>query len=171
MADAFKSLGNLDQLRRRILVIGVLYWAQAVLVPVCLAVLLTFVLTPPVKSLQRRIGRVPAILTTVILVFSSLGLAGYGVYRQMSSMSDELPTYRANIRAKIHDIRGVRSGGSVQKIEQTLQQIQGDLGAIEGTGGNGDAAAGRHECGHRLASRRSPGSDRWSSPSARRASW
>ncbi len=135
MADAFKSLGNWINFAGVILIIGVLYWAQAVLVPVCLAVLLTFVLTPPVKSLQRRIGRVPAILTVVILVFSSLGLAGYGVYRQMSSMSDELPTYRANIRAKIHDIRGVRSGGSVQKIEQTLQQIQGDLGAMRGPAG------------------------------------
>src|SRR5690349_1411940 len=31
-----------------VLVVAVLYWAQAVLVPVCLAILLTFVLTPPV---------------------------------------------------------------------------------------------------------------------------
>ncbi len=129
MADAFRSLGNWITFAGCILVIAVLYWAQAVLVPVCLAVLLTFVLTPPVTWLQRRIGRLPAILTTVILVFTFLGLAGYGVYRQMSSMSDALPTYRANIRAKIHDIRGVRSGGSVQKLEQTIQQIQGDLGA------------------------------------------
>jgi predicted PurR-regulated permease PerM len=129
MADAFKSLGNWVTFAGCILVIAVLYWAQAVLVPVCLAVLLTFVLTPPVAWLQRRIGRLPAILTTVILVFTFLGLAGYGVYRQTSSMSEALPTYRANIRAKIHDIRGVRSGGSVQKLEQTIQQIQGDLGA------------------------------------------
>ena len=50
-------------------------------------------------------------------------------------MSDQLPTYRANIRTKIHDIRGVRSGGSVQKLEQTLQQIQGDLGAMKGPAG------------------------------------
>ena len=48
MADAFKSLGNWITFAGCILVIAVLYWAQAVLVPVCLAVLLTFVLTPPV---------------------------------------------------------------------------------------------------------------------------
>src|SRR6185437_2173649 len=106
-----------------------LYWAQAVLVPVCLAILLTFVLTPPVKWLQRRVGRLPAILTVFILVFSFLGLAGYGVYRQMSSMSDALPTYRSNIRAKMRDVRGARTGEPVKKFEQTLQQLQGDLGA------------------------------------------
>ncbi|HEY7057643.1 MAG TPA: AI-2E family transporter, partial [Vicinamibacterales bacterium] len=129
MADGLKSLANWAAFAGCILVIAVLYWAQAVLVPVCLAILLTFVLTPPVTWLQRRIGRVAAVLTIVILVFTFLGLGGYGVYRQTASMSNALPTYRANIRAKIRDIRGARSGGSVMKLQQTIEQIQGDLGA------------------------------------------
>ena len=45
-----------------VLVVAVLYWAQAVLVPFALAILLTFVLTPPVTWLQRWIGRVAAVL-------------------------------------------------------------------------------------------------------------
>src|SRR5690349_11449479 len=53
-----------------VLVVAVLYWAQAVLVPVALALLITFVLTPPVIVLQRWIGRVPAVLTVVALVFT-----------------------------------------------------------------------------------------------------
>ena len=52
-----------------VLVIVVLYWAQAVLVPIALAVLLTFVLTPPVSWLERWVGRVPAVLVVVTLVF------------------------------------------------------------------------------------------------------
>src|SRR6478672_6554455 len=56
-----------------VLVIAVLYLAQAVLVPVALAVLITFVLTPPVTFLQRRIGRGLAVLVTVVLVFTVLG--------------------------------------------------------------------------------------------------
>jgi predicted PurR-regulated permease PerM len=111
-----------------VLVVAVLYWAQAVLVPVFLAILLTFVLTPPAVWLQRRIGRIPAVLTVVVVVFTSLALAGYGVYRQMESLGNALPTYRANIRAKVHDIRGVQSGGSVQKLERTIEQLKGDLG-------------------------------------------
>jgi hypothetical protein len=51
-----------------VLVIVVLYWAQAVLVPIALAVLLTFVLTPPVSWLERWLGRVPAVLAAVTLV-------------------------------------------------------------------------------------------------------
>jgi predicted PurR-regulated permease PerM len=129
MADGLKSLRNWLTFAGSVLVVGVLYWAQAVLVPVCLAVLITFVLTPPVLWLQRRIGRVAAVITVVTIVFTFLGLAGYGVYRQMRNMGNELPTYAANVRAKIHDVKRMRSGGSVEKLERTLDQIRGELGA------------------------------------------
>ena len=84
-----------------VLVIVVLYWAQAVLVPIALAVLLTFVLTPPVSWLERWLGHVPAVLAAVTLVFIVLGLAGWGLARQMDHLADDLPTYRVNILAKI----------------------------------------------------------------------
>ena len=79
------------------LVIVVLYWAQAVLVPIALAILLTFVLTPPVSWLERWIGRVPAVLVAVTLVFTVLGLAGWGLARQMDHLAEDLPRYRVNI--------------------------------------------------------------------------
>jgi predicted PurR-regulated permease PerM len=118
-----------------VLVVAVLYWAQAVLVPVCLAILLTFVLNPPVTWLQRRIGRVPAVLTVVFVVFTFLGLGGYAAYQQMASMTDALPTYRTNIRAKMQDVRWMRSGSSMEKLEKTLQQIQGDMGTAKAQAG------------------------------------
>ena len=40
-----------------VLVVVILYWAQALFVPIALAILLTFVLDPPVSWLQRGIGR------------------------------------------------------------------------------------------------------------------
>lgn len=129
MAEELKAMRAWVAFAGGVLIVAVLYWAQAVLVPVCLAILITFVMTPPVTWLQRRIGRIAAVLTMVTLVFTSLGLAGYGVYRQTATMSDALPTYRANISAKIRDIRGVKSGGSVEKLETTLAQIQNDLGS------------------------------------------
>ena len=111
-----------------VLVIVVLYWAQAVLVPVALAILLTFVLTPPVTWLERWIGRVPAVLVAVTLVFVILGLAGWGLARQLDSLAEDLPRYRVNILAKIADVRGVGKGGSVEKLQETIADIQTDLG-------------------------------------------
>jgi predicted PurR-regulated permease PerM len=118
-----------------VLVIVVLYWAQAVLVPVALAVLLTFVLTPPVNWLERWLGRVPAVLAAVTLVFIAIALAGWGLARQMEHLADDLPTYRVNIVAKIADVRGAGKGGSVEKLQETIEGIKTELGQSSTTRG------------------------------------
>ena len=114
-----------------VLVVAVLYWAQAVLVPVAVALLITFVLSPPVIVLQRWIGRVPAVLVIVILVFTILGVAGWGVATQMAHLAGDLPQYRENILQKIADIRGVSRGGSVEQVERTVKDIQKQIAAPE----------------------------------------
>jgi len=110
-----------------VLIIFVLFVAQALLVPIALAILLTFVLTSPVTWLERWIGRVPAVLVAVTLVFTILGLAGWGLARQMNSLAQDLPGYRVNILAKIADVRGAGKGGSVEKLQDTLEDIKTGL--------------------------------------------
>src|SRR5688572_21946445 len=100
MDDTAKTLKPLLMFAGFVLVVVVLYWAQAVLVPIALAILFTFVLTPPVTWLERWIGRVPAVLAIVMLVFTLLGLAGWGLARQMDHLAEDLPRYRVNILAK-----------------------------------------------------------------------
>lgn len=118
-----------------VLVIVVLYWAQAVLVPMALAILLTFVLAPPVSWLERWVGRVPAVLVAVTLVFTILGLAGWGLARQMDRLADDLPRYRVNILAKIADVRGAGKGGAVEKLQETIEEIRTDLGQADSSPG------------------------------------
>ena len=36
--------------------------------------------------------------------------------------------YRANIRAKVRDVRGVGKGGSVERLQSTLEDIKKDIG-------------------------------------------
>jgi predicted PurR-regulated permease PerM len=111
-----------------VLVVVVLYWAQAVLVPIALAILLSFVLAPPVTWLERWLGRVPAVLVVVSLVFAVLGLAGWGLIRQVNNLANDLPAYRVNIAAKIADVRGAGKGGAVEKLQETYEGIKTDLG-------------------------------------------
>ena len=101
------------------------------LVPIALAILLSFVLAPPVTWLERLLGRVPAVLVVVTLVFVVLGLAGWGLARQMDNLANDLPAYRANILAKIADVRGAGKGGTVEKLQETIEEIKTDLGKAD----------------------------------------
>jgi predicted PurR-regulated permease PerM len=128
MDDASTTLKPWVTFAGCVLVVVVLYGAQTVLVPIALATLLTFVLTPPVTWLQRWIGRIPAVLVMVTLVFTVLGLAGWGLAHQMDHLAEDLPRYRVNILSKIADVRGAGKGGSVEKLQETIEEIKTDLG-------------------------------------------
>jgi predicted PurR-regulated permease PerM len=131
VTDAPTSLKPWITFAGSVLIVVVLYWAQAVLVPVALAVLISFVLAPPVTWLERWLGRVPAVLIAVTLVFVLLGLAGWGLVSQMENLSDDLPRYRANILSKIADVRGAGKGGTVEKLQETIEDIKTDLGKTD----------------------------------------
>jgi len=91
MDDALHTLKSWVLFAGFVLVVCVLYWAQAILVPVALAILLTFVLSPAVTWFQGWIGRIPAVLVTVALAFTILGLAGWGLARQMNAWPRNCP--------------------------------------------------------------------------------
>jgi predicted PurR-regulated permease PerM len=110
------------------LVVAGLYWLQAVLIPLALAVLLTFLLSPVVGSLQRRgLGRVPSVLVTVLLALSVLGGIGWTLTRQLVTLADELPRYSLNIHQKIADLRGASKGGSMEKVQKAVEDVVGEF--------------------------------------------
>jgi predicted PurR-regulated permease PerM len=110
------------------LVVAALYWLQAVLIPMALAVLLTFLLSPVVDRLQRwRLGRVPAVLVTVVLALSVLGGMGWTFTRQLVTLADELPGYSQNIHHRIADLRGASKGGSMEKVQQAVEDVVGEF--------------------------------------------
>lgn len=110
------------------LVVAALYWLQGVLIPMALAVLLTFLLSPVVGTLQRRgLGRVPAVLVTVVLALSVLGGIGWALTHQLVTLADELPRYSLNIQHRIADVRGASKGGSVEKVQKTVDDVVGEI--------------------------------------------
>jgi len=140
MRDVLKSIYPWVVFAGSVLIVAVLYWAQVVLVPVALAGLLTFFLTPVVTRLQRWLGRVPAVLTVTIAAVALLGLVGWGLSWQVASVLDELPAYRENIRQRVREIQGASRGGSVEKLQTTVDDIQKEINK------QGHAPAGHRPC-------------------------
>jgi predicted PurR-regulated permease PerM len=117
-----------------ILIVAILDWAEPVLMPVAVALLLTFLLNPPVTFLQRWLRRGPAVILVVALTFATLGLLGWVMTRQMTSLAAQLPSYRDNIRQKIVDIRASFRGGAVDQVQSTLEKLKQDIAKAEAGG-------------------------------------
>ena len=88
------------------LVIAALYVGREVLVPLALAILLSFVLTRPLVML-RRVG-MPRILSVVIVVSCAFAIIfglGWLVSREFTQLAADVPTYRSVLSEKIKGLR------------------------------------------------------------------
>src|SRR5437660_3460538 len=114
-------------------IVAALYWAQTVLIPVAVALLLSFLLGAPVPALQRtglgstRAGRVGSVVLVVILVSLLLGGISYVVAQQIVLLTHELPQYRGNLRQKIADLRGVKKPGALKEVESTANEVMSEF--------------------------------------------
>jgi predicted PurR-regulated permease PerM len=92
-------------------VVAALYWAKGILIPLTVAVLLSFLLSPVCDWLERRkLGRIPAVLMTAILAFALLGIVAWtssGCERLRPRYVEESDADREADRARPH-FRGKR---------------------------------------------------------------
>jgi predicted PurR-regulated permease PerM len=111
-----------------VLIIACLYWAKAVLMPIALAVLLTFLLNPVVSALHSRgLPRTPAVLAVVVLVFSLVGGIVWTVTRQLALLAYELPQYQENLKDKIGDLRELGQSSVVERVLTTIKEVASEL--------------------------------------------
>jgi predicted PurR-regulated permease PerM len=119
-------------------VIAALYLAKGLLVPLTLAVLLSFLLSPLCDWLERRwLGRIPAVLVTAILGFTVLGVAAWTAADQMARLVPRLPEYQRNLEAKLSSVNEYAAAAlsmvtaSAQAVGETLTPAEQANGTIE----------------------------------------
>ncbi len=107
--------------------VAVLYFAKRILVPLSLAALLAFLLTPVVRRLEAwRLGRIPAVVLVLLVSLSLLAAVGWIVTEQLINVADQLPNYRANIQTRMESLRG-RPGGILAKVTDDIGEVSNDL--------------------------------------------
>ncbi|MGH9396654.1 MAG: AI-2E family transporter [Terriglobia bacterium] len=120
---------ELSSLITVIVVIAVLYFAREVLVPLALAVLLSFLLTPVAVQFEKvRLGRIPAVLMVLVLALALIVAAGWGLSGQVTEIIDELPHYTANIQKKVQSLHG-SNGGGLNKAITAVKGLNNALSA------------------------------------------
>jgi predicted PurR-regulated permease PerM len=86
-------------------VIATLYFARDFLIPLALAALLTFLLSPLVAKIERWLGRIAAVLLVGAMIFAATGAAGWVLTRQLVDLATKLPDYKENIQTKLRSIK------------------------------------------------------------------
>jgi len=112
-------------------VVAALYFGRPVLLPLALAVLMSFALAPLVGLLKRlRLGNLMPVLISVglaVVIMSSLALF---MGSQLASLVADLPRYQTNLGQKIHSVVGstIHSNTLTQlnrTIENLAEQVAG----------------------------------------------
>ena len=107
-------------------VVAALYLGRSVFVPIALATLITFLLSRLVTRLERWIGRIAAVLVTVIAMFTTFAGASWVIGRQVIDLADKLPDYQANIVTKIRSLK-LPAGGPLARFSSSVHVLQSEL--------------------------------------------
>jgi predicted PurR-regulated permease PerM len=110
-------------------IVAALYFGREVLLPMALAVLLSFVLAPPVKLLQRLyLPRFAAVTIVVLLAFGVIFGLGTLMFAQVTQLAGDLPRYQSNLAEKIQTLHGAATAsGTLEQASQVLQSLQKEL--------------------------------------------
>lgn len=112
-------------------VVAILYFGREILVPLAIAILLTFLLSPVCDWLERRgVWRIAAVLITISFLSAVFAVVGWIVGLQMVDLASRLPTYKGNLIAKLQSIRPA-SGGTLAKLRLTVDEVRGAMDGEE----------------------------------------
>jgi predicted PurR-regulated permease PerM len=110
-------------------VVSALYFGREVLVPIALAVLMSFVLAPLVRLLQRwHLPRLVAVAIVVLIAFGAIFSLGSVMVSQVNQLAGELPRYQSTLREKIHSLRAAAAAtGTLERASEVLQDLSSEL--------------------------------------------
>src|SRR6476659_2680111 len=111
------------------IVVGTLYIAREVVLPLTRAILLSFVLTPLLLLLRKvKVPRVLAVIIVVTFAFAIIFGLGWMMSQQASQLAGDLPRYQHVLAEKIATLRkSAASSSTLEKAAGALKGIEDEL--------------------------------------------
>ncbi|MCK2054288.1 AI-2E family transporter [Methylobacterium sp. 37f] len=110
------------------LIMAGLYVGRDVLIPIAIAILLSFVLGPLVNLLRRwHFGRFLSVATSVVLALGTAAALATLIGVQLADIAKDVPRYRSTIERKIEGLNDTPAGrlaGYVASIGRTMHESQ-----------------------------------------------
>lgn len=111
------------------IIIAALYAAREVLLPLTLAVLLSFVLTPPLRLLRRlKVPRALSVALVVTFAFLIILAVGWVISLQVTQLAAELPRYQTTLSEKIDRFqKSVSNAPFIREITNSFTRVEQEL--------------------------------------------
>jgi predicted PurR-regulated permease PerM len=110
-----------------VVTIAVLYLAKPVVVPVALAILFAFLLSPIVSFLERTfLRRTGAVVLSLGIAVAGLGLGGWWIYQQFNAVATEFSQSSAlhRVEQRLRFLRRSSGGLAIfERFERTIQRV------------------------------------------------
>ena len=112
-------------------VTAILYLGKDVLLPLAIALLLTFALAPIVSALRKlSVPKVVAVTLTVLTAFIVIACFVFLVASQVSNLAQNIPTYQANVIEKIRSLKELGAGGGlIERLTGAAERVGQELQA------------------------------------------
>ncbi|AWN51068.1 AI-2E family transporter [Methylobacterium sp. 17Sr1-1] len=121
---ATPGTSGLATLAVAVVVVAALYLAREVFIPLVLAVLLSFVLTPVVNLLRRfHLGRVPSVIAAVLLALGIILSIGGVIGLQVADLAKNLPEYQTTVQRKVAGLQEGMLGRANELIHRFNRQV------------------------------------------------
>ena len=133
------GVNQLLSLAVAVVVIAALYFGKDVLIPITLAILLSFVLAPLVDRLRDwHLPRVPSVLLAVLLALGVILGLGSVIGFQVATLAGDIPRYQTTIQEKVDTVRGA----GLARLNAMFRSFGHEFDAGQGAAPPGPAAPG-----------------------------
>jgi predicted PurR-regulated permease PerM len=110
-------------------IIAALYFGREIFIPIAIALLLSFVLTPLVNRLRHlRLPRLVAVGVSVLLTVGVVAALGTLIGIQAADLAGDVPRYRATIERKIDGLRHSPVGHLTEYVANIGRALHGAKG-------------------------------------------
>lgn len=111
--------------------VAALYFGREIFIPLAVAILLTFALSPLVAALRRvRVPRPAAVVAVVIGAFAATFMFGAVVATQLGTLAQNIPVYQYNLVSKAEVIKDANVGGGLfERLSKLLERLGREIQA------------------------------------------
>ena len=129
------GLNGLLSLAVAVVVVAALYFGREVLIPITVAVILSFMLVPLVTRLKHwHVPHVAAVLLALLVGLGVVGLVGGIIGTQVASIAQDIPQYTATITRRVHVVKEMTTGrlsGPTERLDRTMERTAKEANAAQ----------------------------------------